>query len=294
MARRSLIINTHPFSFCVSSSLGWVFDNIQSLYHSSVLTEPEPEPSQFVDFSVGLQHPRIMGMPQLHRSVFHLDGIEPFVKGPAAHSAALLEWGMNWCVSTNISTFQILHAATVARGPNGVIISGDSGSGKSTLSCGMMASGWRLLTDELTLVNIQTGLIHPFVRPVSIKESAIDVIQVSYRELVLGVVAENTVKGRVSHVRPTDISWHNKTQATKPKLVVFPKYQADVEHLRVEPISALDCFKRLLDQSFNIHVLGHEAISSLRHIAETCRAYTLHYANMNEAIDWINEQVDDD
>ena len=106
---------------------------------------------------------------------------------------------MNWCISEYASDRLILHAATVAKNGCATLISGNSGSGKSTLACALMLEGYRLLTDELSLLNLDSSTVTPFVRPVSLKEKSIEVIKNRYAYSEFGVSAFATHKGTVSH-----------------------------------------------------------------------------------------------
>jgi serine kinase of HPr protein (carbohydrate metabolism regulator) len=53
-------------------------------------------------------------------------------------------------------------------GGKGVLLSAVSGSGKSTLSAELALNGWRLLSDELALIDSEVKLV-PLTRPVSLK-----------------------------------------------------------------------------------------------------------------------------
>jgi len=71
----------------------------------------------------------------------------------------------------------MLHAAVLEKNGRAVVLPGDPGAGKSTLTAALMLSGWRLLSDEITLVDRDDGLLVGLARPVSLKNASIDVIQ---------------------------------------------------------------------------------------------------------------------
>lgn len=279
----SVVIDTHPFSFKVSSDYSFVLDNLSSIYHASLLSE-----SSHADFNVSVFFPRVWGLPLFKRALFSLDGFSPFTRGPKEHSCALLEWGMNWCVSQYAVDRLVVHAACIALRERGMILSGDSGSGKSTLSCALMHSSYRLLTDELSLINLKSKSVTPFVRPVSLKDGAIDVIKTSYPESLFGQVAENTHKGSVGHCRPTDESWANMREDAFIENILFPKYDKNCESLAVRVVEPLEALGRLIEQSFNIHILGAQAISCLQQICENAPAYEIRYSRTEDAINFVD------
>ncbi len=65
--------------------------------------------------------------------------------------------------------YAFFHAATVAIGKCGVMLSGDKGAGKSTLSLALAARGHGFLGDELGTIHSGTGTVLPFPRAVSIR-----------------------------------------------------------------------------------------------------------------------------
>lgn len=237
---------------------------------------------------MGLARAKLIGIPQPSRCLFHLDGFIPFTKAPLAHAHAMLEWGMNWCVSQYASERLIVHAATIAKGEQATLISGNSGSGKSTLSCGLMLEGYRLLTDELSMINIDSHSITPSVRPVSLKDKSIDVIKTRYENSEFGANAFATHKGTVSHCKPTNLSWQTKRHDAQIKHIIFPRFNAACSELTATEITPLELFNLLNVQSFNINILGLDAIQVLQHLSETCTAYHLEYNDLSQAIKFID------
>jgi serine kinase of HPr protein (carbohydrate metabolism regulator) len=47
----------------------------------------------------------------------------------------------------------LLHAATLEKGGRAYVFAGPSGAGKTTLTLGLMQRGWRLVTEEMTLID---------------------------------------------------------------------------------------------------------------------------------------------
>jgi HprK-related kinase A len=173
--------------------------------------------------STARQGPRRWLYPQVN---FHHDGQAPFKPLPADQAFALLEWGMNWCIATRAHHYLLLHAAVLERHGKAVILPGEPGAGKSTLTAALMLSGWRLLSDEMTMVDRDDGLIVPLARPVSLKNRSIEIIRAFDREAVFGDVAHDTHKGTVSHLRPSADSVQRMGEKARAAHIVFPRWEA--------------------------------------------------------------------
>ena len=59
----------------------------------------------------------------------------------------------------------LLHAATLERDGRAFVFAGPSGAGKTTLTLALMARGWRLVTEEMTLVDRELR-VHGLARPI--------------------------------------------------------------------------------------------------------------------------------
>ncbi|HEY7093575.1 MAG TPA: hypothetical protein VH393_10365 [Ktedonobacterales bacterium] len=65
-----------------------------------------------------------------------------------------------------------LHGAALSNGESCMLLLGASGAGKTTLTLGLMARGWRPLTDDIVLIDPNTLAIAPFPRCFHVDEAA--------------------------------------------------------------------------------------------------------------------------
>ncbi|HYO60305.1 MAG TPA: hypothetical protein VEU29_00220 [Actinomycetota bacterium] len=72
-----------------------------------------------------------------------------------------------------IERYVTLHAAAVARDGHLVLLAGRSGAGKTTLTLALLDAGWTYLSDDLAPVSTETGLVHPFPKPLGVKDPAV-------------------------------------------------------------------------------------------------------------------------
>ncbi len=135
-----------------------------------------------------------------------------------------LEWGVNWTVIRSCLHFAQFHAATLVRDRRAVIIAGNSGAGKSTLAAGLLARGWHYATDELTLVDPDTLRVHPYPKPICIKQGAFDVVRRDGLPLWAPGRFVKALKGEVGYINPHDVGPGALADVSTIDAVVFPKY----------------------------------------------------------------------
>ena len=124
LCHEGLVIRTGPFNFRIASTIKSVENGLKLLYGDYPLAESDT----FVDFTVSLTQSaglRRFWRPQVN---FTYDGQHPFAALPLDHAFPLLEWAMNWCISTQALSYLALHAAVIEKiwlcgylaGPTGV------------------------------------------------------------------------------------------------------------------------------------------------------------------------------
>ena len=185
------------------------------------------EPGEFADFHIKMAQGKGLRRwirPQVN---FHFDGIPSFKPLPENQAFPMMEWGLNWCISSHCHQFLIIHAAVVEKNGKTVIMPAPPGSGKSTLCAGLVHRGWRLLSDELTLIDMKTGLIQPMARPINLKNQSIDVIRKFQPDVVMTRPVSDTIKGTVALLRPPAESIRRISEPGIPAWIVFPRYQLD-------------------------------------------------------------------
>lgn len=266
------------FDVRLKSPFGSVRENLSSLYGRYPLLEP----GEVADFYLEMKPPSLVRRLLRPQVMFYNDGVAPFKPLPADQAFAMFEWGLNWCVAGSAHDMLIIHAAVVERDGRAVIMPGTPGSGKSTLCAAMINRGWRLLSDEMTLIDLADGQVRPFPRPVSLKNESIDVIREYAPDAFIGEVVRDTSKGTVGHLRPPDASVARALEPAVPGLVVFPKFRAGSAPV-LTPMSRGFAFMEMVSNSFNYHVLGLEGFESLANLIERSRSYSLDYGDLDDA-----------
>lgn len=241
----------------------------------------------FIDFDINIKKPRNLRrwiFPQVN---FYLGEETPFKPLPATQAYAMLEWGMNWCIASRAHNYHILHAATVEKNGITITLPAESGSGKSTLCAALVYSGWRLFSDELTLVSLDNGNIYPCTRPINLKNNSINVIKELFPNIYNSRTAHDTHKGTVSLFAAPLESVNAILKHSKPSLVVFPKFKVDSD-LIFEKMTKEESAFSIINNSFNYNILGEKGFSSVVSMVNEVDSYRFCYGNTEAAIKHFN------
>jgi hypothetical protein len=273
-------MRTGPFSLKLQSRIPSVAEGLAQLYGQF---EVRSTHEAFADFHVSVNPPASLRRWLRPQAAFSFDGMQPFKPLPHGQAFPMLEWGLNWCVSTQAHHYLIIHAAVVEKNGLAAILPAPPGSGKSTLTAGLVLSGWRLLSDELTLIDRQTGLIQPLPRPVSLKNQSIDVIRQFDPDVYINRPSHDTIKGTVAHMRPPRESVLRQHEAARPGWVIFPKWVAD-SPTTLTPRSQAQTFMFLAQNAFNYSHLGEDGFRIGSALVDQTACYDFRYSQLHEAI----------
>jgi len=268
----------------VRSSVDGFGEGLQAVYSAFPLLDEEP----FADFHTAMVRGRGVRAVARPQCRFQNDGVEPFEPFAAINALPHFEWGVNWCFAQRFNQYVLLHAGVMARRGNAAVLAAIPGSGKSTLSAALMLRGWRLLSDELGVLDPETGQFLAMLKPPSIKNAAIDVIREFSPDAMFGPTFRNTRKGDVAHLAPDLESVASRHTAAQPRIVVFPRYTEGVP-TRVAQLTPEQGFARLAFNSFNYAVLGPIAFNALADLLERCPAFELEYGDLADAVECIGE-----
>ncbi|WP_102797892.1 HprK-related kinase A [Bowmanella denitrificans] len=283
MSRESAVFfRAGRFTASLTTSIPSVLAGIKQLYPISNRQD------DFADFHIALKKRRWYS-PQV---LFSLNNRQPFSPLPYGQALPLLEWGLNWCVTQHYHQALVMHAAVVEKAGKALILPGSPGSGKSTLCAALVsAGGWRLFSDELALVALDTPWLEPNPRPISLKNRSIDIIKEFSCGQIFTESVKDTLKGTVAHMCPPQNATSQWQQGAEPALIIFPKYQQGVKS-NLQPVSAGAAFMRLVENSFNYHILGAAGFRAMAGLMDKVRCFDYVYdGNLEHAIGQCDELV---
>lgn len=274
-----LALRLAPFSVKVRSDLAHLADELVGLYDRFELV-PDHD---FIDFHVAvLRSPhwrsRLMG-----RAEFWFDGQRSFTPLPGAQALAMLEWGINWCIAAHAHQYLLIHAAVLERGGRALVMPAPPGSGKSTLCAALAHRGWRLLSDELGLLDLRTGLLHGMARPINLKNASIPLLKAFAPQARFSASMPNTTKGTVALVRAPEDAIERRSLPAQPAWVVLPAWRAD-SPAQLVPVERAQAFMTLAEQSFNYDLHGQAGFQAVGRLVDQSDCYRFEYGHLDDAV----------
>jgi HprK-related kinase A len=284
LAGDGLRLRTGPVVSRIQTRLAPVAQGVARLYADYAIEDAQT----FADFHVRVGVPRNLRRWLKPQVLFHVDGVRPFKPLPAGQSFAMLEWGLNWCVSSHCHQYLIVHAAAVEKNGAALVLPGQSGSGKSTLCAGLVSRGWRLLSDELALLEFPSGRVVPLPRPVSLKNASIDAIRQFAPAATLGPPVHDTVKGSVAHMKAPTASVQRAQETARVRWIVTPSFERGAA-ARLQPVSRARTFMHLADNAFNYDVHGRRGFELLADVVAGSDCFEFRYGALEDAVAVFDE-----
>ena len=288
LSASTFFLHTGPFTVSISTKIKAFADTFCSLYPYNDITDTPV----FADFHVTLAkpvNPHLFFKPQVD---FLLDSKSVFNPLPFAQFFPIFEWGLNWAIGNRCNYYLVIHAGVLEKDGFGILLPGTPGAGKSTLCAALCLNGWRLLSDELALLDLRTGLCVPIPRPVSLKGKSIDIIRHYSEAAYLSATVHDTQKGSVAYLQAPKISVEQQAKPVKLRAVIFPKFQADIDGYDLKPITKAKALIRVADQTFNYSILGKSAFELLKTVLNDSQCYEFFYnGNLTEAEQVFNRII---
>jgi hypothetical protein len=180
-----------------------------------------------------------------------------------------LQWDVNRRAVLAADADLVLHAGCVARDGRAIVVSGASGVGKSTLVAAFVAQQCDYVTDEALPVEISTGHVRAFPRPLALDDHSLDLLP----EIApLRAPPDHATHKRLVMMKPgLDVREHPRLEVA---MVLFP--ERDASGLTVmEPVSRGEAVVRLAGNAFNFPSHGRDAIDALARMVQGANAYRI-------------------
>lgn len=279
-----LTLDIHPFVARLRSDVPGFAADVMQMYGDFHTLDADG----FADFHVEVSLSR--GLRRWFKPAAHFafDGRRSFLPLPANQAFPMLEWGLNWCVAAHAHQYLVLHAALIEKQGKSALLPAPPGSGKSTLCAGLVQRGWRLLSDELALCHLETGLIHGMARPINLKNRSIRILQEFSSDVAMTKPVPSTAKGTVALVKPPAESVARAREPVRANWIILPRYRADAA-AQLLPYSKTRTFMLVADQSFNYDIHGARGFETVRALVQACQCFEFSYGHLEDAVRVFDE-----
>jgi HprK-related kinase A len=279
--KHRLSIQIGPVAFRIGSAWKAPLDALARLYAAY------PAPADGIcDFTVRLEPDRpwrrLLRPSVAIRGDYILPDAAPL---SLAHGLLAAEMGMNLQMALGQKRYLLLHAATVEKEGRALIMTGESGAGKSTLAALLGERGWRLMGDEFALLDMESGMLMPFPRAVSLKNGAIKVMEAEVDPARFGPRLAGTPKGDIRHMRPNAEALARMGEGARPALILFPRFGAASA---VRGVGGAEVFMRLTQASTNYVDLGRRGFDALTNLIGAVPALAIDYPDTASAVGLVD------
>lgn len=284
LAGPGLTLHLPPFVARLRSDVPRVAADLLRLYGDFPLGDDE----EFADFHLAVNYDR--GWHALWRRLagrrqarFSTDGLAAFTTLPAIQAFHMVEWGLNWAVTAHAHHFVIYHAAVLERSGRAVVLPAPPGSGKSTLTAALAQRGWRLLSDELALLDRRDGQLYGLARPVNLKNHAIALMREFAPDAVLTTPVPDTLKGTLALMKAPGDAIARVREGARPTWVVVPSYEPGAE-ASLEPLPKAQAHLLLAEQAFNYDIHGVDGFEATADLVEGADCWAFNYSRLDDAV----------
>jgi len=279
-----LTLQLPPFVVRLQSDVPRVAADLRRLYGDCSLGEDD----EFADFHLAVHHDR--GLHALWRRLagrrqarFSTDGLAAFTTLPAAQAFHMVEWGLNWAVTAHAHHYVVYHAAVLERGGRALVLPAPPGSGKSTLTAALAQRGWRLLSDELALLDPRDGRLYGLARPVNLKNQSIALMRDFAPDAVLTTPVPDTLKGTLSLMKAPGDALARVREGAQPAWIVVPSFEAGAEAC-LEPLPKAQAHLLLAEQAFNYDIHGMAGFEATADLVDAADCHAFSYSRLDDAV----------
>jgi hypothetical protein len=188
-----------------------------------------------------------------------------------------LEWWLcNEAVSRAVGCVHI-HAGSIARGGEAIVLPGKSGVGKSTLTVASLSRGFDVLTDDVTLVSRTDRLVLPFLRSFHLDGNAIGLL----RHLDISIPP---FEGELRTFSPSQFGVKSRLDPAKLRALVFLD-RRDGDSGTLQVIDQARAILMLLPHCSLRDEPASRHVDDVARLVSGCQCFQLASGNVHRALD---------
>lgn len=178
---------------------------------------------------------------------------------------------LNACAIASRPSRLILHSGAVSIRGRAILLPGISGAGKTTLTAALLSVGCDYLTDEAASVDLDTLMVEPYAKPLSLDRSSCNALDID--------ASEWTGRGVVP---PSFFHRLNPPTAAKAAVIVFPRFEPGVRS-SMKPLTRAEALVELANNSFNFVHHGSEWLDGMARLVRSCTCWRFITGDVRDA-----------
>ena len=200
-----------------------------------------------------------------------------------------LECQLDHMLGDRITSHLLLHSGSIAKNGAGIVLPGESGSGKSSLTLALVESGYKYFSDEIAVVDSQSGELHSFPKPVSIKNRSNFPNLSAPENLWFG--PESNVQDSVWYIHPEDLGAGVANYPAPIRYIIFPSRCAQGD-AQLRPLTPGEALPRLVANSINLPNLGSKGFHMIADLVNGAQSYSLQSAHLAASVSLVNRLLE--
>jgi hypothetical protein len=205
-------------------------------------------------------------------------------------AAGWLVWDVNRLTALAGGAHLLFHAAGVETGGTGIVLPGPSGSGKSTLTAGLTRAGLSYLSDELVALELVSGRLLPYAKPITIKAGSFAALRALGSESGDADAWADDEWAGEERLLPIGGGAVAVGRPSEPGFIVVPRYDAGAP-TRLAPLSATEAFVALAVNAVNFKAHGTAGTDALGALVARCECVALTMSDLGEACRLVGDLV---
>ncbi len=179
-----------------------------------------------------------------------------------------------------------IHSAALYKNDLCVLLPGVSGAGKSTLTSALLKQGYQLLSDEVTVVNLNDLGVYSIPMPITLKQGSWSLLQSLYPELKESSIHCRFDGQAIRYIMPPMVERGEKKRIFATH-IIFPRLCDDCAG-ELKPLTVLAALAKLDTCGYQIQdELGVGKAESILNWLAGLDAYQLSYQHFDQAIEAI-------
>ena len=210
------------------------------------------------------------------RFVTYLDEERASVSPGTDHLVRILLWQLTPRAVAAATDRLVIHAGAVARRGRAIVIPGSPDAGKSTLTAALLDAGCEFLSDEAAVLNLSTGLVEAFPRPLSLDPGSFSLLP----HLAPHPATTDLVRNQW-FVVPDEVA-----PPCPPAMVILPHVRPGTAS-ELEPVTRSTALVALAESAFNLGACGSRGFRALGEVVRRATCVRLYFGQLPGTADLI-------